>query len=490
MTLVLRSVRLVGGQDGPVDVVLEDGRIARVVPAGADIAGASAEVLDLDGRWAMPGLADNHAHFTTWAHHLARADVSGTPEPEAAVERVRQGLAAQAPGETLTFVGRGFQDALWTREATARMLDDVAKETGHTDRPIVLYAHDLHTVWLSSAAAARFGAPRAGLVREAAAFAVEKLVDAEAAGSDDAVVAGALQAAAARGVTRVSDMQMADNPLVWASRVPRGLDSVRVIANVYLEHLGIAAARGQRTGDAVPGTDGLVTVGSLKLISDGALNSGTALCHDADRDGGHGHAEYTESELRAILSDAHANGFTIALHAIGDLAVTRALDAFEATGAGGTIEHAQMVADADLPRFAALGIGAAVHPEHLLDDRDVTDRLWAGRTRRAFAYRALAEAGARLTFGSDAPVAPLDPWLAIAAAVFRTRDDREPWEPSNAVDVQTALAASWTAPGLAEGGAADLVVMDADPLAAGMVAMRQMPVALTVCAGRVTHQAL
>ncbi|WP_083979799.1 amidohydrolase [Demequina salsinemoris] len=487
MTLVLRSVRLVGGGDLPMDVVVEGDRIAGIVPAG-QAPTDDAEAIDLAGRWVMPGLADNHAHFTTWAHHLARLDVSGTREPEEAAERVREALSASPPSEA-TFVGRGFQDALWSREATGTMLDDAAGDAGHAGRPVVLYAHDLHTVWINAAAAERFGAPHAGLVREAPAFAIEKAADLEASARDDEVVAAALAAAAARGVTRVSDMHMADNPLVWQGRFARGMDSVRIVANVYLEHLGVAAGRGQRTGDVVPGTAGMVTVGSLKLISDGALNSGTALCHDADLNGSHGHAEYTEEELHRILRDADAAGFTIALHAIGDLAVARALDAFEATGARGTIEHAQLVADEDLARFAELGVIAAVHPEHLLDDRDVTDRLWAGRTRRAFPYRALQEAGATLTFGSDAPVAPLDPWLAIAAAVFRTRDGREPWEIDNALDVRTALEASWVAPELEVGGAADLVVTDVDPFVADVETMRAMPVALTVCAGRVTYQA-
>ena len=83
-----------------------------------------------------------------------------------------------------------------------------------------------------------------------------------------------------------------------------------------------------------------------------------------------------------------------------------------------------------------------MQPEHAIDDRDMTDAIWAGQTAQPYPLRALADTGANLLFGSDAPVSPLDPWAAIAAAVFRTRDGREPWQPQQGVDAATALAAS------------------------------------------------
>lgn len=106
---------------------------------------------------------------------------------------------------------------------------------------------------------------------------------------------------------------------------------------------------------------------------------------------------------------AAAHGIEPAVHAIGDRANTVALDAFEAVRCRGRIEHAQLLSPEDLPRFARLGVTAGVQPRHATDDRDVADRHWAGRTERAFAYADLLAAGARLEFGSDAPVSPLDP---------------------------------------------------------------------------------
>jgi predicted amidohydrolase YtcJ len=196
-------------------------------------------------------------------------------------------------------------------------------------------------------------------------------------------------------------------------------------------------------------------------------------------------------ELDALLGTAAAHGIRATVHAIGDRAAARVLDAFERLGLPGTIEHAQLVTAADLARFARLGLVASVQPEHALDDRDVTDLLWPGRTGRAFAYGSLHAAGVPLRLGSDAPVSPLDPWHAVAAAVHRTRDDRPPWHPEQELPLDVALAASVRGPlRVGAGDVADLVVLDADPLTAAPDVLRSMPVAATAVAGRWTWSAL
>ena len=133
-----------------------------------------------------------------------------------------------------------------------------------------------------------------------------------------------------------------------------------------------------------------------------------------------------------------------------------------------------------------------MQPEHAIDDRDLTDSIWADQTALPYPLRALADTGANLLFGSDAPVSPLDPWAAMAAAVFRTRDGREPWQPEQGVDAATALAASThggsTAGAVIEPGArADLALMRARP--AGRVGGGAAGDArrATLLAGRLTH---
>ncbi len=236
-------------------------------------------------------------------------------------------------------------------------------------------------------------------------------------------------------------------------------------------------------------------MGPLKIISDGSLNTRTAWCCEEYVDGsGAGAANQTSDELTRLLDLAHANGLEVATHAIGDLALREALAAYDATGALGSIEHAQLVRRDELPLMARLGLRASVQPAHLLDDRDVTELCWPDRAERCFAFRWMVDAGVELALGSDAPVSPLDPWLALSAAVHRSADERPPWHPEQALTVREALAASVDGQGSVHSGMpADLVLLDADPLAPAddtaeqAVRLRAMPVALTVVSGQVVY---
>ncbi|MDQ5862499.1 MAG: amidohydrolase family protein, partial [Actinomycetota bacterium] len=124
-----------------------------------------------------------------------------------------------------------------------------------------------------------------------------------------------------------------------------------------------------------------------------------------------------------------------------------------------------------------------------LDDRDAADSNWNGRTDRAFPLRSLLDAGASRALGSDAPVAPLEPWAAMSAATTRSRQDgRDPWHPQETISRPQALAAS--ARGrrrIRAGDPADLAVLDADPLAVPDPVFAAMPIAATLLAGRFTY---
>jgi predicted amidohydrolase YtcJ len=165
------------------------------------------------------------------------------------------------------------------------------------------------------------------------------------------------------------------------------------------------------------------------------------------------------------------------------------LDAFERAGLGGRIEHAQFVRQQDLPRFGRLGVTASVQPAHALDDRDAAEANWPGRTERAFPLRSLLDSGATLALGSDAPVAPIDPWGAMSAATTRARQDgRGPWHPEQSISRRQALSASARdRHSIRVGDPADLVVLDADPLTVPDGVFAAMPVAATLLAGRFTY---
>lgn len=489
MIRAIRDARPLGGH-APIDVTIGDGVITGIHPAGTIAPGDG--VVDLEGRWLLPGLWDEHVHLTQWAQHRRRVDLSTASSAREAADRVADAAAVAAPGETI--VGAGFRDGLWPDAPTAALLDAAAPE-----HPVVLVSADVHCAWLNSSALSRYGADVApadleaarasGLLREEAAFAVTRQLDGAPDEVLDAWVAEAAREAASRGVVGVVDLEMRWNLDDWRRRVAGGFDALRVEFGVYPQHLDRAIEQGLRSGAVVSDT---VSVGPLKVITDGSLNTRTAYCCDPypdETEHPYGLLTVPPCELHPLLARASDAGFELAVHAIGDGANKVALDVFHKLGRGGRIEHAQLLHDSDLARFAALGVTASVQPEHAMDDRDVAERYWPGRTRRAFALRSLLDAGARIVLGSDAPVAPLDPWVAIAAATSRSRDGREPFHGEQAITPAEALAAS-TRTLVAVGERADLVAVESDPLTASGDALRAMPVALTLLGGRVTHAAL
>jgi hypothetical protein len=268
--------------------------------------------------------------------------------------------------------------------------------------------------------------------------------------------------------------------------VTRGVDAQRVRVATYPEGLDALLATGRRHGDPLPGTDGLVTTGPLKIISDGSLNTRTAWCCEpyTDRDSV-GAPNLTGDELRALVARAAGAGLEVATHAIGDRAVDEALRAYAACGAAGSIEHAQLVRREHPATIARLGLRASVQPAHLLDDRAVSEACWADRTDRCFVLRTMLDAGVELALGSDAPVSPLDPWLAVAAAVERSAG-RGPWHPEQRITVREALAASVDGVRVRPGAPADLVLLDHDPLGDWTATGSPPAVAATWCAGRRT----
>jgi len=490
--VVLTGARRVG-HTGQVDVLVRDGRVAAI---GTELrAGPRVERVALDGRTVVPGLWDAHTHLTQWALARRRLDVSGARSAAEAAALVARRLAPGADGGAdgaggppppgLALVGAGFRDALWPDEPTARLLDEVAGEV-----PVVLVSGDLHCAWASSAGLRLLGVTHpTGLLRESEWLPLQGVVDHVPDAVADALVADALRVAATRGVVGVVDLELADNLAVWRRRPT---PAVRVRAGVWEEHLDRVVREDLHTGDRVAD---LVEQGPFKVITDGSLNTRTAYCHDPyPGTTSRGVLAVPPERLVPLMAYARAHGLRCAIHAIGDAANGLALDAFAATGAHGSVEHAQLLTREDVARFARLDVVASVQPEHAMDDRDVADHHWAGRTGRAFAFGDLQRAGVKLALGSDAPVAPLDPWAAIDAAVWRARDGRQAWHPEQRIDVLAALASSVDERplGLRVGDRADLAVLDEDPVAlAGTPgALRSMPVAGTLVGGGWAHRAL
>ncbi|GAA3742443.1 hypothetical protein HDA32_003284 [Spinactinospora alkalitolerans] len=485
---LLRDVRL--GVGGPArDVRLAEGRVVAVEPVGGRADGARA--IECRGGTLLPGLVDAHAHMRQWAQSRRRVPLERADSAVGAAELMAAALNGRAergdPDELV--VGAGFRDALWSDRPHKDLLERVLP-----GRPLVLISNDLHTCWLSPAALALLGRDHpSGVFVEAECMEITAALPAAPVAVQDAWVLEAADAAAARGVTGVVDFEYGDTVAEWSRRLELREPVLRVrcvIARFMLEE---AIERGHRTGAAIDGTGGLLSVGPYKLFVDGSLNTRTAFCHDpypGVHRHDHGLLELPGEELTALMRRAARHGVLPAVHAIGDRANTVALDAFAAVGCAGRIEHAQLLRPADVARFAELGVVAGVQPAHAPDDRDVAERYWPGRTGRAYAYADLLAAGARLEIGSDAPVSPLDPWDGIASAVSRTDDDRPPWHAEQAIPLRAALAAAAGGrTGVGVGDRADLVVTGRDPAEVSPGELRAMPVTATLLAGRPTFLA-
>jgi predicted amidohydrolase YtcJ len=489
-------------------MILENGTIRTLDPslpvagalaiAGDRVAGgvgthetalASPETVDLGGRCVLPGFTDSHVHFVAWALAQHEVRFEGTRSLDEAVERVRDAVSSIPPGGWLR--GRGWRSGDWTPavEPTRQVLDAV---TG--DVPTALTARDGHSMWLNSAALAHAdgdlrvdggvvevdesGQPTGVLREESAWLFRERFV--EASYSEAECMAGVregLKLAATRGVTAIH--AAVTNEDRWLGGLPffeqlDADDALTLRVWQWIPHQYVSEVTALRLRSRF-GSDRL-RLGALKAFMDGTLGSETALLLD-----GTGVRITSREELEELIRRGAETGFAVAVHAIGDRANRDALDALEATrdlwqprGLRPRIEHAQCLAPEDVGRFAQLGIAASVQFVHATSDQDLAERIWADRVDRAYLFRSLADSGAVVANGSDAPVEELDPLTGIRAGVLRTTDERPPWRLEQALTLDQALHATCVAPAwltheerrrgkLLPGYLADLVVLSTDP---------------------------
>jgi predicted amidohydrolase YtcJ len=506
-------------------VILENGVIRTMDPAlpsaaalaiaGERIAGgvgthetafATPDRIDLGGRCVLPGFTDSHVHFAQWSLAQRQVRLEGAASLDEAVARVADAVATAEPQRWLR--GTGWRNAEWSPpvEPTRQALDAVSG-----DLPVALMAKDGHSLWLNSAALARAdgnlqvkggvvelderGGPT-GVLREESAWQFrERYVYGETPDEEwiDAMRAG-IRIANARGVTAIHDKDGWLGALRLFQRL-REEDALtlRVWQSLPHEQIDHLAELGLSSGFG----DELLRVGYIKVFMDGTLGSRTARLLD-----GSGVQITGAEEFADIVRRAARAGFPVAVHAIGDLANREALDAFEATqeewrprALRQRIEHAQLLSDDDVPRFAGLGVAASVQFSHAPSDRDIADRYWTDMTNRAYAFRSLADSGAFLANGSDAPIEELDPLLGIRAGVLRTLDEREAWHPEQGVSMELALQATTVNPAwlarderrrgrLVPGQLADLVVLNRDPVTCPREELADIQVIATMLGGR------
>lgn len=493
----LRTAGAIGIADGRVVIVGSRDEVlqtaepkARMVPAGMAAV--------------VPGIHDFHLHLVGMARDRRALRLDGVGSFEALMAELRRSGHGLPPGAWLR--GRGWSEALLAAGPLARLEEAVGA------RPALLYSHDSHSAWASAAAREVAGlradtpdppggrierhrdATPNGLLRETATDLVEAVAGRLRGPALDAALDEVLAELAGLGITGATDAgdTTADNgtgeyaflgdraSLLVGARAR--LDGrLRLTINLPTAAVADAAARQLATGGPLSGTATL-RAGWAKVYLDGALGSRTAATFAPYR---RGHASdtgmlrCTPGQLDATISAARAAGIGVAMHAIGDRAVAVALDAIHRAPArrAGTppdrIEHAQLVREVDRARFAELGITASLQPVHTASDRPLAEALWGDRLADAYPWRSLQSAGARLAFGSDAPIETPNPWLGIFAAVHRRfAGDGRDWLTREALTPEAALAAYTRGPALAigrpdeghldVGARADLAVLNVD----------------------------
>ena len=427
-----------------------DGRILAVGPKAREAAGHNAEVVRLSGR-AWPGLIDSHIHLEGLADQKLTLDLTGVQSLAQVLSKTER-WAARLPKDGWV-IGSGWYNDAWPDPSfpTRHHLDSAAD-----GRPVYLRRKDGHSAWVSTAALRLAqigwetpdppgglidrGAKRepTGILRETAMAAVQGILP-QATDTDlDTAIERALADLASMGVTAAHSMDSARGFGSLQRLHAKGRLKVRVAYNLPLADLPHAERMGVRSGWG----DQWLRIWGVKAFLDGSLGSRTAEMLD-----GSGTARLQQAELVDMVERCSRAELNVCLHAIGDAAVRRALDALSQRSNRRPgwplwrprIEHAQCVHPKDMPRFARLGVIASMQPIHAVADRDLADRFWPGVTAYAYAWRALERAGARLAFGSDAPVESADPMLGIDAATRWRR--LAGWHPELALTRARAVGA-------------------------------------------------
>ncbi|MDE0181772.1 MAG: amidohydrolase [Caldilineaceae bacterium] len=472
--------------------------------------------VDLRGATVVPGFIDAHIHFLSYGLSLQEIDLSGVATLASALERVRQRAAQTPAGQWLT--GRGWDQSVWEGGAfpTAAQLDAVAPQ-----HPVFLARKCGHAAWVNSRALALMGISAAttdpdggeivrdgggqpsGILLERAMGPAYCLLTEPSPQAAVAAVREAQKVVNRMGIVGVHTKEAAASLRAIQQLRADGDLTLRTVAQIPVDELDSAIRLGLRTGLG----DEFLCIGGVKVFSDGALGPRTAWMlapYEGEPDN-LGIAVTGAEEMADIVARATEAGLAVVTHAIGDRANRMVLDALAESRRAGhgvhlrhRIEHAQLLHPDDVDRFAQLDIIASVQPIHATQDMRIADRYWGARSRYAYAFRSLWDSGARLAFGSDAPVETPDVIQGIHAAVTRMRADGSPggdgWYPAERLTVSEAVWAYTMGAAYAGGSEesqgsitpgklADLVVLSQDIFTVHPMAILETEVEATLFGG-------
>ncbi len=501
----------------------------RIVAAGNAAAvkpwiGPATRVIDLAGKFALPGFIDDHTHFTSGGFQLLGVDLRPARSQREFADRLRQHAAKLTKGEWIT--GGDWDDQAWTPPELPRkeLIDTVTPAN-----PVLVSRYDGHMALANSLALKLAGITRAtkdvpggtivrdpatgeptGMLKDAAMGLVYRVIPPPADEQLLRATRAALAEARRVGLTSIQDMS--DERDLWAYQalLERGELTARFYCRTPLPRWREVARVGLRANF---GGD-WIRIGSLKGFMDGSLGSTTAVFFEPYTDAPNTSGIFNSmaiplEKMEKMIVEADRAGLQLSIHAIGDRANSVLLDMFEkAVAQNGPrdrrfrIEHAQHIHPRDFARFAKLGVIASVQPYHAIDDGRWADkRIGPERSKTTYAFRTFIDSGVKLAFGSDWSVAPLDPLLGIYAAVTRaTLDDKRPtgWVPEQKINVAEAIAGYTTGAAyaafeenqkgsLTPGKLADIVVLSDDLFAIPPERIRDVKVMMTIVGGRVVY---
>ena len=433
------------------------------------IGGQFAEMVDLRGQTVLPGFIDAHIHLVSAAYRAHYIDAITCHSEDEVAALVRERVAQTPPGRWVQ--GGQWDKNLWPgqRFPTRASLDAVAPHN-----PVALWSKDGHLLWVNSLALQRAnitaetpdpanGAilrdgsnePTGILQEHAATNLVYSVID---NASDPALtrqlVERIIRELQKSGITTIHDIEDMDALHLFQQLRDEGQLGVRV--EMILPRKKLPELREQ--GLQSHFVDDMLRLGGIKIFADGTLGSQTAAMLEGFEGNPHnlGILTLSEQEMNETVRTAAEMGLSIAIHAIGDRAAHVALNAIEKAqqhlAAAGTthdlsrlryrLEHVQLITPEDLERMRRLGVVASVQPFHAVADRDIAERYWGKRHRRAYAYRIMQHMGIPLALGSDAPVEVFEPLRILYAATMRrdnTTPQRPPWLPDQALPIAEAL---------------------------------------------------
>ena len=391
----------------------------RIVSIAADVAAhRETRFVDAGGASILPAFNDAHVHFLMASRSLGELDLFGV-ETQAEIESRIAVYARARDGGWI--VGRGwFYSAFPGHMPTVERLDRLVP-----DRPAYIESFDAHTGWANSRALEMAGIRATGVLKEAAMLGVKRHIPRRSQAEDlDALRAG-MRLAASRGIASVQEAgDGLDQLPLWESL--RGSDELTLRVRLAFDMTpGLRMREWGRLLDlyeqARRDQDPWIATGILKAFADGVVESRTAALLEPYADSTErGAPLWGAEELGEAVRLADARGWQVQVHAVGDAAIRQALDAFEGTTTGRRhrVEHIEALHPDDTPRFAQLGVVASMQPQHAEPKMIEVWRRNLGPQRAAhgWPWRELLRSGARLAFGTDWPVVPLDPLTSLQAA--------------------------------------------------------------------------